>query len=147
MSVNPGLGIRKGFSKNNDTMQAHVTAITLAVKDLVAIKAFYTGKFGWQILAENERVIMLKLDNLVLTWCVELLFTEYTNISNNNGGKHFYLTINLASKAVVDEKVTQLEQEGVQILKQPAETFWGGYSGFIADPEGNCWEVCYNPYV
>ncbi|MFC0513917.1 VOC family protein [Mucilaginibacter angelicae] len=128
-------------------MQSHVTAITLAVKDLAAIKAFYTGKFGWQTLAENEKVVMLKLDNLVLTLCNELLFAQYTNISNNAGSKPFYLTINLASKAKVDERITQLKQEGVQIMKMPAETFWGGYSGFIADPEGNCWEMCYNPYA
>lgn len=128
-------------------MQAHVTAITLAVKDLAVIKVFYTGKFGWQILAENEKVVMLKLDNLVLTLCNELLFAEYTNISNNSGNKPFYLTINLVSKAAVDERITQLEQEGVKIAKLPGETFWGGYSGFIADPEGNCWEMCYNPYT
>lgn len=128
-------------------MQAHVTAITLAVKDLVAIKAFYTGKFGWQILAENEKVVMLKLDNLVLTLCNELLFKEYTNISNSAESKSFYLTINLASKVEVDDRPTQLEEEGVQIVKLPAETFWGGYSGFIGDPEGNCWEICYNPYA
>lgn len=128
-------------------MQAHVTAITFAVKDLAAIGAFYTEKFGWQILAENEKVVMLKLDNLVLTLCDELLFAQYTNISNNEGSKRFYLTMNLDSKTDVDEKITQLDRAGVQILKHPAETFWGGYSGFITDPEGNCWEICYNPYA
>jgi predicted lactoylglutathione lyase len=128
-------------------MQAHVTAITLAVKDLGAIRTFYTGKFGWQILAENEKVIMLKLDNLVFSLCDESLFEEYTNISNNARSKSFYLTINLASKADVDAKIAQLDQAGVQIQKLSAETFWGGYAGFIADPEGNCWEICYNPYI
>jgi predicted lactoylglutathione lyase len=128
-------------------MQAHVTAITLAVKDLAVISAFYTGKFEWQILAENEKVIMLKLDNLVLTLCDESLFEEYTNISNNARSKSFYLTINLASKTDVDATITQLDQVGVPIQKLPAETFWGGYAGFIADPEGNCWEICYNPYT
>jgi predicted lactoylglutathione lyase len=128
-------------------MQAHVTAITLAVKDLAAIKAFYTGKFGWQTLAENEQVIMLKLDNLVLTLCDEPLFEKYINISNNTRSKSFYLTLNLASKTAVDKKIAQLDQAGVQIQKPPAETFWGGYAGFITDPEGNCWEICYNPYA
>jgi predicted lactoylglutathione lyase len=128
-------------------MQAHVTAITLAVRDLAAIRAFYTIKFGWQTLAENENVVMLKLDNLVLTLCDELLFTEYTNINNNARSKNFYLTINHASKTDVDAKIAQLDQAGVQIHKPPAETFWGGYAGFIADPEGNCWEICYNPYT
>ncbi|HEX8022603.1 VOC family protein [Mucilaginibacter sp.] len=128
-------------------MQAHVTAITLAVKDLAAIKAFYIGKFGWQILAENEKIIMLKFDNLVVTLCDEPLFEEYTNISNNARSKGFYFTINLASKADVDAKIAELDQAGVPIQKLPAETFWGGYAGFIADPEGNCWEICYNPYI
>jgi predicted lactoylglutathione lyase len=128
-------------------MQAHLTAITLAVKDLAVIRTFYAIKFGWQILAENEKVIMLKLDNLVLTLCDEPLFEEYTNISNNARSKSFYLTLNLASKTDVDAKIAQLDQAGVQIQKLPAETFWGGYAGFIADPEGNCWEICYNPYT
>ncbi|SEN75850.1 hypothetical protein SAMN05192574_10446 [Mucilaginibacter gossypiicola] len=128
-------------------MQTQVAAVTIAVKDLDAVKAFYTKKFGWQILAENEELVMLKLDNLVLTLCSELLFAEYTNISNNDGSKCFYLTINLASKTDVDTTIAQLDQAGVQIQKQPAETFWGGYAGFIADPEGNCWEICYNPYT
>jgi len=128
-------------------MQAHVTAITLAVKDLAAIRAFYAIKFGWQIFAENEKIIMLKLDNLVLTLCDERLFEEYTNINNNARSKSFYLTINLASKTDVDVKIAQLDQAGVQIQKLPAETFWGGYAGFIVDPEGNCWEICYNPYT
>ncbi|UOE47058.1 VOC family protein [Mucilaginibacter sp. SMC90] len=128
-------------------MQAHITAITLAVKDLDAIKGFYTEKFGWQILAENEKVVMLKLDNLVLSLCDELLFTDYTNISNNARSKSFYLTINLATKAEVDDKISRLEQNGVQIIKHPANTFWGGYAAFIADFEGNCWEICYNPYT
>lgn len=128
-------------------MQAQVAAITISVKNLDAMKGFYTGKFGWQILAENEKLVMLKLDNLVLTLCSELLFAEYTNISNNDGSKGFYLTINLASKAEVDGKIAQLDKADVRIQKQPAETFWGGYAGFIADPEGNCWEICYNPYA
>lgn len=128
-------------------MQAHIAAVTIAVKDLDIIKAFYNKKFGWKILAENEKLVMLKLDNLVLTLCSELLFAEYTNISNNDGTKRFYLTINLPSKAEVDDKMAQLEQADVQIKKKPAETFWGGYAGFIADPEGNSWELCYNPYA
>jgi predicted lactoylglutathione lyase len=128
-------------------MQAHLTAITLAVKDLAVIRTFYAIKFGWQILAENEKVIMLKLDNLVLTLCDELLFEEYTNISNNARSKSFYLTLNLASKTDVDAKIAQLNQAGMQMQKLPTEIFWGGYAGFIADPEGNCWEICYNPYT
>ncbi len=32
------------------------------------------------------------------------------------------------------------------LLKPAADTFWGGYSGYLADPDGHPWEVAYNPF-
>ena len=34
---------------------------------------------------------------------------------------------------------------GGQISKAAAETEWGGYSGYVADPDGNLWELAHNP--
>ncbi|CAK0775239.1 hypothetical protein CCP3SC1_790017 [Gammaproteobacteria bacterium] len=34
---------------------------------------------------------------------------------------------------------------GVRIAKDPQDTFWGGYSGYSNDPEGNYWEVAWGP--
>jgi uncharacterized glyoxalase superfamily protein PhnB len=31
------------------------------------------------------------------------------------------------------------------VLREGAETFWGGYSGVFADPDGHPWEVAHNP--
>jgi len=62
------------------------------------------------IIAENENVVMLKLDNLVLNLCNEPLFKEYTNISNNTQNKAVYFTINLTSKANVDEQIAKLNR-------------------------------------
>lgn len=29
----------------------------------------------------------------------------------------------------------------------PAQkTFWGGYSGYIKDPDGHLWEIAHNPF-
>ena len=33
------------------------------------------------------------------------------------------------------------------VVKPPQDVFWGGYSGYFADPEGNLWEVAYNPFT
>lgn len=128
-------------------MEIHVNAITLAVKDLRAMKKFYTENFGLEVISENEKVIILKLDNLLLTLCQQALFNQYANISNLAGGKGFYLTINVPSQTAVDERIKQLETQGVEITRQPAPAFWGGYSGFATDPESNSWEICYNPYA
>jgi uncharacterized glyoxalase superfamily protein PhnB len=32
------------------------------------------------------------------------------------------------------------------LIKGAAKTFWGGYSGYFADPDGHLWEVAHNPY-
>ena len=31
-------------------------------------------------------------------------------------------------------------------LKAPEKVFWGGYSGYWADPDGHVWEVAMNPF-
>jgi uncharacterized glyoxalase superfamily protein PhnB len=45
----------------------------------------------------------------------------------------------------VDGTVAAAEASGATITRAPAETFWGGYSGAFADPEGHPWEIAHNP--
>jgi hypothetical protein len=35
---------------------------------------------------------------------------------------------------------------GGTILKPAEGAFWGGYSGYFADPDGHAWEVAWNPH-
>ena len=41
----------------------------------------------------------------------------------------------------------KIEKKGVTITKKPEKVFWGGYSGYIADPDGHLWEIAYNPFL
>jgi hypothetical protein len=34
---------------------------------------------------------------------------------------------------------------GAVIGREPAATFWGGYSAVFTDPDGHPWEVAHNP--
>jgi uncharacterized glyoxalase superfamily protein PhnB len=36
---------------------------------------------------------------------------------------------------------------GGSIKRKAEKVFWGGYSGYFADPEGHLWEVAFNPYM
>jgi hypothetical protein len=56
------------------------------------------------------------------------------------------LAINVASAAEVDAALAKVAEVGGRVVKQPQEVFWGGYSGYFADPEGNLWEVAHNPF-
>jgi uncharacterized glyoxalase superfamily protein PhnB len=32
-------------------------------------------------------------------------------------------------------------------VKPPQKAFWGGYSGYFADPDGYLWEIAFNPFM
>jgi uncharacterized glyoxalase superfamily protein PhnB len=52
---------------------------------------------------------------------------------------------NVRSEQEVDAVMREAEQAGASIVKPARKTFWGGYAGVFADPDGHLWEVVYNP--
>ena len=66
--------------------------------------------------------------------------------SEGNGFVGFTLTYNAQSESEVDGIIGDLKSKGVKILKEPQKVFWGGYNFYFADPDGNRWEVAYNPF-
>jgi uncharacterized glyoxalase superfamily protein PhnB len=42
--------------------------------------------------------------------------------------------------------IAEARAAGARIAREPAETFWGGYSGVFVDLDGHPWEVAHNPY-
>lgn len=127
-------------------MNQTINAVTIAVEDINLLRKFYYEVLGWTVLAENKDVIMFKLNQTVLTLCSSDTFTNYTGANPGNlSNKGFYFTINFDSPKQVDDSFKKLIKTNVPIAKMPQQTFWGGYSGFFSDPEGNHWEICYNP--
>jgi uncharacterized protein len=41
--------------------------------------------------------------------------------------------------------LAEAQASGATLLKPAQEAFWGGYSGYFADPDGFAWEVAWNP--
>ncbi len=127
-------------------MEPQINAITICAQDVQALKRFYSQILEWRILAQNEKVIIFRLNNTVLTICAADVYAEYSGMKPaDSTEKHFYLTVNLESPKRVDQTLQKLAALSVDIIRMPKKAFWGGYSGFFADPEGNRWEVCYNP--
>ena len=56
------------------------------------------------------------------------------------------LAQNLQSPEAVDQLFTEALAAGATPLKRPETVFWGGYSGYFADPDGHVWEVAHNPF-
>lgn len=45
----------------------------------------------------------------------------------------------------VDELMAQAETAGGQIRQPAGRAEWGGYIGYLTDPDGNLWKVVANP--
>ena len=41
--------------------------------------------------------------------------------------------------------LAEAKAAGARILKPAEDAFWGGYTGYFADPDGHPWEVAWNP--
>ena len=54
-----------------------------------------------------------------------------------HGFAGFSLAQNVASEAEVDAVVNQAVAAGATLVKAPQKVFWGGYSGYFADPDGH----------
>jgi len=52
----------------------------------------------------------------------------------------------LLSEAEVEAVLAEAVAAGAKLVKSARKAFWGGYSGYFADPDGHLWEVAYNPY-
>ena len=70
------------------------------------------------------------------------------NVSADGSGfPRFTLAHSVAAREAVDALFAGFHARGVHIVKAPQAVFWGGYSGYISDPDGFLWEIAHNPYL
>lgn len=139
------------YAQEKDTvaMEQRITFITLGVSNMQNSIDFYEQKFGWTRSAmSNNELIVYELNGMALTlYAREELAKDATVDPAGNGFKGFTMAHNLWSEAEVDALIQHLRLKGVQIVKEPQKVFWGGYSSYIADPDGYLWEIAYNPFL
>lgn len=130
-------------------MDQRLTIITLGVSDLKTAAAFYDTQFGWtRTSASNEHIVFYQLNGILLSLYPQTSLAEDAK-SNviGSGFKAFTLAYNTRSEKEVDELIERLRKGGVTIVKEPQKAEWGGYSSYVADPDGNLWEIAYNPFL
>ena len=140
-----------GFSqiKNKNKMEQRITFITLGVNNLQTSIDFYENKFGWKrSTMSTGDIVFFELNGFSLSlYPREELAKDATIDTSGNGFKGFTLAHNVGSEKEVDELIDDLRKKGVKIVKEPQKVFWGGYSSYVADPDGNLWEIAFNPFL
>ncbi len=129
-------------------MKPHLTLVTLGVRDLARARGFYCDGLGGHASSSgNESVVFIQAGGVALGLFGRDALAEDAHLSPEGSGfSGITLATNLGSRADVDAWFAKAEAAGAKVLKRPEEVFWGGYSGYFADPDGHVWEVAHNPF-
>lgn len=127
--------------------QPRLSLITLGVADLAASRAFY-GRLGLvEASASQEAVAFFQLSGVVLSLFSRASLAEDAHVpAEGSGFSGITLAQNVDSPEEVDRVLDFAVSCGARLVKPGAKVFWGGYSGYFADPDGHLWEVAHNPY-
>jgi catechol 2,3-dioxygenase-like lactoylglutathione lyase family enzyme len=134
-------------------MRPHLSVLTIGVDDLERALLFYRDGLGLpasDIQGEDLEfgaVVFIELQS-----GLALALWPRTSIAHDSGmplsgasPTDFTIGHNVGSPNEVDAVMSQAERAGATIVKQPKETFWGGYAGYFQDPDGHLWEIVWNP--
>lgn len=126
-------------------MEQRVSLVTLGVADVKRARTFYE-RLGWEGQEVEETVFFQAGGMALVLWGRENLARDCgTTGSGTRGFAGVALAQNVRSAAEVDAIVAAARHAGGTITRPPAETFYGGYAGCFADPDGHLWEIAHNP--
>jgi predicted lactoylglutathione lyase len=131
------------------TIPQRLTFVTLGARSVARLRAFYAA-WGWtendgssdeytSYLAGSVRLALYSLADLRDEAARD---AELPAPGTWNG---VTLAINLASRDEVDALVDAALRAGADLITNGVDRAWGGYSAYVADPEGNRWELAWAP--
>jgi predicted lactoylglutathione lyase len=127
-------------------VKQRVSLITLGVSELGRARRFYEA-LGWKTGAGVEDdVVFFQAGEMIVALWDRAKLAEDSRVEDGGGWGGVTLALNLGSPAEVDAVIEEARDAGATIGREPAETFWGGYSGIFIDPDGHPWEVAHNPH-
>jgi len=126
-------------------MDQRVSVITLGVSDLGRARTFYAA-LGWRPAGDTPPdVVFFQAGGMVVAlWDRERLAQD-SAVQDTGGWGGVTLAYNVPTPGDVDEVIAEVRAAGGVVGREPAQTFWGGYSAVFIDPDGHPWEVAHNP--
>jgi uncharacterized protein len=127
-----------------------LTCVTLGARNVSALRAFYRA-IGWQENdGSDDAYTSFTMGTVRLAlYPIELLGQEAVpgdGAPEPGSWNGVTLAINVAAREDVDAAFTAAVFAGARAIAAPVDRQWGGYSGYIADPEGHRWEIAWAPF-
>jgi predicted lactoylglutathione lyase len=126
-------------------MEQRVSLVTLGVSDLGRSRDFYEA-LGWTAAGQvADDVVFFQCGGMVVGLWNRAELAHDSGVVDTGAWGGVTLAHNVLSPIEVDTVIEEARTAGGTIAREPAETFWGGYSGVFIDPDGHPWEVAHNP--
>ncbi|MGI9147534.1 MAG: VOC family protein [Chloroflexota bacterium] len=134
-------------------MEPRITILTLGVDDLERSLAFYREGLG----LPSQGIVGQEFEHGAVAFFelrggVRLALCPRSNIARDAdvplsppSATEMTIAHNVRSTGEVDALIAGAERAGALIVKPAGTTFWGGYAGYFADPDGHLWEIAFNP--
>jgi uncharacterized protein len=130
-------------------MTPRLNFVTLGVSDVARAKDFYKRLGFLENSMGNEHVGFFDINGVVLAVFGQEQLAQDAGIEATPPPpfRGVSLAWNAESPQEVDAILEHAIAAGARLVKAGEKVFWGGYSGYFADPDGHLWEVAHNPYV
>lgn len=128
-------------------MHPRINMITLGVEDLERSALFYENGLGFPRMPFEGGAVFFTLNGSWLSlypW--DKLAEDACVRPEGEGFRGITLAYVAADKKEVNEVLGRAVAAGGTLVKPAQDVFWGGYSGYFADPDGHLWEVAWNPH-
>lgn len=127
-------------------MEPRVFLITLGVADLARSRAFYEALGFRASSASQGDIVFFQAGAQALAILPRAELAHDVGVDAAGSG---FRGMTLAHNVRTEEEVAVVLEEaraaGAEIVKPGQDVFWGGHSGYFADPDGHLWEVAWNP--
>lgn len=128
-------------------MRPRLNLVTLGVADVGRSRRFYETLGFKASSASVESTTFFEAGGVVLALFGRAALAEDAHVADSKPG---FSGVSLAQccpdEAEVDAVLAEAVAAGATLLKPGQKVFWGGYSGYFADPDGHVWEVAHNPF-
>jgi catechol 2,3-dioxygenase-like lactoylglutathione lyase family enzyme len=127
-------------------MEPRLSLVTLGVTNIARARRFYETLGFVASNPNNESVTFFPAGAVVLALFGRRDLAEDATVADGAPGfSGVALAHNVRSEAEVEQVLAEAAAAGGRIVKAAKRAFWGGYSGYFADPDGHLWEVAHNP--
>lgn len=126
-----------------------INYITLGAQDMSGLRAFYAA-MGWRERpgSNNDFATYEAGGSLLALYPLGRLGEEAAPDEEPPAAQSWNgvtLGVNLESPQDVDHAFELCVASGAKVIAEPTKREWGGYSGYLADPEGHRWEITWAP--